>query len=262
MSNLTLRLLSGSVYVIIMVLVAIYGNPYLTVWFALLVFFSLNEISTLAQSQSKQQQFLNPLLFAGVLVYASLFLKRELSVLEIWGALGIQVMGILILYLSLTKQKKVNSTGGVLYLFAPLAVLVLAYHQFSHSAYYLLFYFIAIWGYDSFAYSTGKLIGKTPVFPKISPKKTVEGTVGGIVLTLVLLFVLNTYWLKLDLNVLMAGTVVILFAIAGDFVESFMKRSIGVKDSGSIMPGHGGILDRLDSIYLSAIPYTLIVWYA
>lgn len=261
MSNLTLRLLSGSVYVAIMVLVAVFSNPYFTIWFALLIFLSINEISNLANNQSKQQQVINPLLFSGVLIYAALFLKRELSGIEVWVSLGIQLFGLAILYWGLKTNKKVNSTGGVLYVFMPLAVLALEYGRLESASSFLLFYFIAIWGYDSFAYSTGKLLGKTPIFPKVSPKKTVEGTIGGVLVTLALLYLANMLWFKLEINAVLTGLVVIVFAIAGDFVESYMKRIIGIKDSGTIMPGHGGILDRLDSIYLSAIPYVLMVLY-
>jgi phosphatidate cytidylyltransferase len=125
---------------------------------------------------------------------------------------------------------------------------------------YVLFYFITIWLYDSMAYVVGKAIGKTPVFPKVSPKKTVEGTAGGAVVTVVAMSLLNTYWLELPVQAYVVSAVVIFFAIVGDFVESYMKRKLGVKDSGDILPGHGGVLDRIDSIYLSALPYLVILF--
>ena len=109
------------------------------------------------------------------------------------------------------------------------------------------------------AYVVGKAIGKRPVFPRVSPKKTIEGTVGGAVITILVMSVLNIYWLALPIHAYILSGVVIFFAIFGDFVESYTKRKLGVKDSGNILPGHGGVLDRIDSIYLSALPYLVIL---
>ena len=124
---------------------------------------------------------------------------------------------------------------------------------------YILFYLIAIWLYDSMAYVVGKWLGKTPIFPKVSPKKTIEGTLGGAIVTVLIMSVLNTYWLRLEEPMYLLTIVIIFFATFGDFVESFMKRKLGVKDSGTLIHGHGGILDRLDSIYLSALPFIIIL---
>jgi phosphatidate cytidylyltransferase len=110
------------------------------------------------------------------------------------------------------------------------------------------------------AYAVGKAVGKTPIFPKVSPKKTVEGTAGGAVVTVVAMSLLNAYWLELPVQAYAVSAVIIFFAIFGDFVESYMKRKLGVKDSGDILPGHGGVLDRIDSIYLSALPYLVILF--
>ena len=109
------------------------------------------------------------------------------------------------------------------------------------------------------AYVVGKWLGKTPIFPKVSPKKTIEGTLGGAIVTVLIMSVLNTYWLRLEEPMYLLTIVIIFFATFGDFVESFMKRKLGVKDSGTLIPGHGGILDRLDSIYLSALPFIIIL---
>ncbi len=115
----------------------------------------------------------------------------------------------------------------------------------------------SIWVNDSFAYLVGSLIGRTP-FSKISPKKTWEGTIGGITLCVLLIgylgsatrfFTIND-WLIISGIAAIAGTF-------GDLLESKLKRMAGVKDSGSFMPGHGGFLDRFDSL-LIAIPFTWI----
>jgi phosphatidate cytidylyltransferase len=124
---------------------------------------------------------------------------------------------------------------------------------------YIVFYLITIWVYDSMAYVVGKAFGKTPIFPKVSPKKTIEGTAGGAIVTLVVMIALNHFWLELPTVPYLLAVIVVFFATFGDFVESYMKRKLQVKDSGNLIPGHGGILDRMDSIYLSAIPYIVIL---
>lgn len=117
----------------------------------------------------------------------------------------------------------------------------------------LLGSFILIWINDTFAYLVGKNFGKQKLFPSISPKKTVEGFLGGLFFSCVASYFIakftntldSTYWLILAIIVSVFGTL-------GDLIESKFKRQAKVKDSGVIMPGHGGLLDRLDSIIFAA----------
>ena len=123
---------------------------------------------------------------------------------------------------------------------------------------------ISIWINDTMAYIVGSLIGKTPL-SKISPKKTWEGTIGGIILSVVVIG-LATYYFVFD-SWLVAVFIGILAAIAsvvgtlGDLLESKFKRMAGVKDSGNIMPGHGGFLDRFDSLLLATPAVWLYVYF-
>ncbi|KQT24251.1 phosphatidate cytidylyltransferase [Chryseobacterium sp. Leaf405] len=117
----------------------------------------------------------------------------------------------------------------------------------------VLFLFILIWSSDTFAYLTGKFFGKHKMAPKISPKKTWEGYIGGVVLTLILAYFIEQYHPDLRGNWIVVGFLVAAFAPVGDLVESQLKRNFGVKDSGNIIPGHGGVLDRLDS-FLIVVP--------
>lgn len=120
--------------------------------------------------------------------------------------------------------------------------------------------FILIWTNDTFAYICGKWLGKHKLLERISPKKTIEGFVGGILFSLIASFVLSHYfsffpmwlWLLTALITSCMGTI-------GDLIESKYKRQAQVKDSGSIMPGHGGILDRLDSV-LYAVPFLFLIY--
>jgi len=114
----------------------------------------------------------------------------------------------------------------------------------------VFFLFVLIWSSDTFAYFTGKYFGKHKMAPKISPKKTWEGFAGGVLLTLVAGFFVEQSFPDLRGNWIVVGFLVSVFAPLGDLVESQLKRTFGVKDSGNIIPGHGGILDRLDSFII------------
>lgn len=116
----------------------------------------------------------------------------------------------------------------------------------------VFFLFILIWASDTFAYLTGRFFGKHKMAPKISPKKTWEGFAGGVILTLLLGFFVEKYNPEMRGNWMIVGLLVAVFAPLGDLMESQLKRSFGVKDSGKLIPGHGGVLDRLDSFIICA----------
>lgn len=116
----------------------------------------------------------------------------------------------------------------------------------------VFFLFILIWASDTFAYLTGKFFGKHKMAPKISPKKTWEGFGGGAALTLVFSFFIEKFFPEMRGNWIVVGILVSLFAPVGDLMESQLKRSFGVKDSSNLIPGHGGVLDRLDSFIICA----------
>ena len=126
------------------------------------------------------------------------------------------------------------------------------------SSYYILAIFVLLWCNDTGAYCTGSLIGRHKLFPRISPGKTWEGSVGGAVLAVAASQVFAHFVPTLTaLQWAGFAIVVVVFGTWGDLVESLLKRQLGVKDSGNILPGHGGMLDRFDSSLL-AIPATVV----
>lgn len=121
--------------------------------------------------------------------------------------------------------------------------------------------FIFNWVNDTGAYCTGMLFGKHRLFERISPKKSWEGAIGGAVFSMIAAYVLSIYFPFLNtMEWLGLGLVVVVFGTWGDLTESLLKRTLGIKDSGNILPGHGGMLDRFDSTLL-AIPAAVCYLY-
>ena len=128
----------------------------------------------------------------------------------------------------------------------------------------MLLLFLVIWADDTFAYLVGRTFGRKLLFPSTSPKKTLEGSVAGLVGSLLVAWVFaRLFWQTASLKtvILLAG-IVALFGQIGDLAESAMKRGANLKDSGSVLPGHGGLLDRVDSLLFGApiLWLTLAIW--
>ena len=120
--------------------------------------------------------------------------------------------------------------------------------------------FVLVWANDSFAYLIGKNFGKRKLLERVSPKKTVAGFIGGLAGSILAGFIIFNYTQSLSLLLWFAMAVIVsVLGTFGDLIESKFKRQAGVKDSGNLMPGHGGIYDRLDSIlYTSPFVYALL----
>ena len=124
---------------------------------------------------------------------------------------------------------------------------------------WILLLVLAVWSYDTGAYLVGKNFGRTKFLTHISPSKTIEGLVGGVVATTVVVAVMLLGLGQNPLHALILGPLTALAAQAGDLAESVIKRAAGAKDSGTIIPGHGGMLDRVDSFIFAAPVVTLYV---
>lgn len=145
---------------------------------------------------------------------------------------------------------------GLLYLSLPFTLLIyLPYMSTGEWSPEIIFFpFLLVWLNDTFAYLFGSKFGKHKLFPRISPKKSWEGAIGGGVTTLIAGLAIAPYIEGLTIvNSTVIACIVVVFGILGDLIESMFKRSLEIKDSGHIMPGHGGILDRFDAIVF-AIP--------
>lgn len=150
-----------------------------------------------------------------------------------------------------------HTLAGIIYIAVPFALLNLLYisDPSDENPRYLLVlgYFIIQWAYDTSAYLTGKSAGRHPLFERISPQKTWEGVLGGLVIGVLAAWFLSRYFSYLSpTQWIYMAIIIIVFSTFGDLTESMLKRSVRTKDSGKILPGHGGILDRFDGVLFSA----------
>lgn len=144
------------------------------------------------------------------------------------------------------------------------AAITAMFYLWQLSAWWLLYVFLLVWCADSGAYFVGRKLGRRKMAPNVSPNKSIEGLAGGIVTGLLVVLGISVFKLQLSGMALFAFTALsvltILVSVLGDLFESMLKRRAKVKDSGTILPGHGGVLDRIDSL-LSATPiFALGFW--
>ena len=258
MSELAKRTVFGSLFVIVVI-----GSILLNYWafFAVMlvtVIIGSKEVSRLMEKGDNRG------LTSWTVVLATLFFA--LSVVFYEYSYIFQIVLLLIPFLialfsiRFTFEKMVVSCWTSMFFVALPCILMMEMYCDSpvliEGKYLIIMLFCLIWINDIFAYLTGMAIGKHKLFERISPKKTIEGSLGGLVMTAVVAFLANHYWLHVwdKWEVIGLVIVVVVFGSLGDLCESMMKRQAGVKDSGNVIPGHGGILDRFDATFL-AVPF-------
>lgn len=199
-------------------------------------------------------------------------LGRGISIVEVheFGAISIEAVLLIFLFgaaaIVLAMRRPLQDTlaalsissAGLLFIALPFSYLVRLDEMSETGRELILFTLVLIWAGDTLAYFTGKSIGRVPMAPALSPKKTWEGAFGNLIGSL-LVAVGFSYWMQLDLWTLVAiAGFANIAGQAGDLLESAYKRGANVKDSGALLPGHGGMLDRIDSLILASP----VVWAA
>ena len=207
--------------------------------------------------------------FAGTLpMFTRLFVSREkfFTICAIYAFLYLFVLASAAVF-SKGRYKIPDEMllfGAVFYVTVSISAIVMLRDEDCGQYVYLLA-FITAWGSDIFAYFCGMLLGKHKLIPEVSPKKTVEGAVGGLLccvgLTLLYGFLIGNCFGVLPnyLHLAIAGAVMSLASMLGDLIMSYIKRHYGIKDYGWLLPGHGGVLDRFDSV-LATAPLLLIIY--
>ncbi len=154
----------------------------------------------------------------------------------------------------ISKEDISNFFLSIIYVILPFGLLIrIPFAQGTYNPTIILAVFILIWSNDTFAYIFGKSFGKHKLIERISPNKTIEGFIGGLIATYVIGYIIAQYYHELNtLHWFILANISGLFAVMGDLVESKFKRLAHVKDSANVIPGHGGFLDRLDSLILVA----------
>jgi phosphatidate cytidylyltransferase len=194
----------------------------------------------------------------------------KLDLILLVAALVISIKCILFLFYD--NIQKISTSSKYLYLLGYIIlpfifITKISFGVIDYNPKIIIGLFILIWTNDTFAYIVGKSIGRTKLFERISPKKTVEGFFGGVVFAIVAGYLISKYYIKAsaqfsDKSILIWTIIAVIVGIIGtigDLIESKFKRIAGVKDSGKIMPGHGGILDRLDSVIFVA-PFVFLFY--
>ncbi len=278
MRNMLIRALTGAIYVILLVGCIVYSPVTSFFFFGLVAATALYEFGTLANNHAGASLNRRVNAFAGFLLVATVWLWCMGSAAT-GKAAALYALSLLYILVGELYRKEEDplrnwafSFASQLYIAVPFSMIplvCLAYDtqagQYNYTWIYTLALFIFLWTNDTGAYLSGMCLHRffpAKLFPRISPKKTWVGSIGGGLLTLgasVLVWHLSSgsftlpQWMGFSL-------VVVVFGTWGDLVESLLKRQLGIKDSGHILPGHGGILDRMDSSLL-AIPATVAYIY-
>ncbi|MBD5214217.1 MAG: CDP-archaeol synthase [Bacteroidales bacterium] len=267
MNNVLTRSITGLIY-IGLIIGAIFAGGYWMLWLVMLLsFLAINEFTGITNKKRI------PALLRGLdLLTSGMALLMPYSLYENSYGMGVICLSCaflllvirMIAALYIKEENPLKETAfslmAQLYITLPLLLLLMTYY---YSAPIVLLMFVMIWLNDTGAFCVGSLIGKNKLFERISPKKSWEGFFGGVVFSILAGVIAHVVWggtsfarfSMAELAIL--GLLVAVFATFGDLAESLIKRTLGIKDSGSILPGHGGILDRIDSLLFVA-PVTYI----
>ena len=251
MKELLTRTLSGAVLVAVIIVCVLFSFWSLTALALFIVAVGTYEMGRLQHVDDKWHLVLVEIIVLGYFL-AKLFLP---------GVHWFFVMAPFVLALfSKTYDFKTIAAfafGSIVFLCLP-CIMMAQMHQTAFGPEKVLLVFVLLWTNDTFAYLIGKLLGKHKLIERISPGKTIEGSIGGLLFTMAGVIVFSHYasWLSLTEAVGM-GLIAVVFGTLGDLCESMLKRQAGVKDSGKLIPGHGGVLDRFDSV-LFAMPFVFV----
>ncbi|TDE30376.1 phosphatidate cytidylyltransferase [Flavobacterium ranwuense] len=276
------RAISGAIYIILLLASILYSTESFFILFGIFLIITVYEFCNLIQIHK-----VFPILF-GTALYSIVTLVSHYNQIttdtinqifntDLEIAVNIQKLDVVLLVVALVVSikcilflfydniQKISTSSKYLYLlgYIILPFVFITKISFGISDYnpkIIIGLFILIWTNDTFAYIVGKSMGRTKLFEKISPKKTIEGFIGGIIFAVLAGYLISKYYIKAnpefsDRSILIWTSIAVIVGIAGtigDLIESKFKRIAGVKDSGNIMPGHGGILDRLDSVIFVA----------
>ena len=197
--------------------------------------------------QEKKARFLFGSIYILIMCFGTYY--SEFSYRLLFG-----ILGAISIYEMCKLRKEKTKFIALMYVILPFLLIQLQKLNLS----YIFLMFILTWTFDTFAYITGLRFGKTKIMTSISPKKSWEGFIGGWIFTIIAGYIASYYLESVNLRMAISVSLFLPFtATFGDFIESYYKRKAGVKDSGNLIPGHGGLLDRMDA-FMITIPVLYI----
>jgi len=262
-NNFYKRAITGTIFVVVLIVSLLAHQYSFFIFFLLLTIGAINEFLQLSKKTGAvPQKFLGSI--AAISIFTSAFVHVMYDYQKLYLISGLLVALIFICELYRKKKdpfKNISWTiTGIIYTTIPFTLLnyIVFLNNGSFRPELLACIFLLIWTNDTFAYIFGVSFGKHRLFERISPKKSWEGSIGGGISTIGIAILLSHYpgllsltdWVVIAIITVITGTL-------GDLTESLFKRSINIKDSGNLLPGHGGILDRFDALLL-AIPFIFV----
>lgn len=264
------RSISGAVYVILLLASILFSTESFYILFGLFLLIAVVEFCELIQLNKITSILLAIVIYLffyeANLKHNNLFSNdvahyATLTALAI--TLIVSIKGVLFLFDDKEVKSNIFSKYTYLigYIILPFVFITkIPFGEKGYNPKIIISIFILIWTNDTFAYIVGKSMGKRKLFERVSPKKTIEGFIGGVLFAVVASYIISRYYFdpkeyyfKKSVAIWMTIALIVgVFGTIGDLIESKFKRAAGVKDSGAIMPGHGGILDRLDSVIFVA----------
>lgn len=265
MSNLTKRAIAGFVFTITVIGSALLGPWALGALFFFFAMVGLHEFYQMVShdSSEKPRTVFGFALGIGLYVMLMFYAMERFEGWLFWLLVPVIVL-LLITELYHLDKRAVDHISvtvmGLFYVIIPFAMVnTLAFITGKFQWEIPLGFFIILWGNDTAAYFTGRFLGRHKLYERVSPNKTWEGLFGGVAIAIAGGYVLSKYFLSLEeTEWMVVAAIIAVFANLGDLFESHLKRSYGVKDSGNIIPGHGGVLDRFDGL-LIALP--MVIFY-
>jgi len=262
LSNLIQRTITGIIFLAVVVGAIFFSKISFFILFELIVIGAMYEFYTLVEKKK-----FNPLKIYGIIIGALVFAANYFFVTgvvssNIFLAFIPIIISVFIIELYRKSEQVFVNVGftllGVIYLAVPFSFAnYVVLSENIYNSHLLLGFLFLMWSYDTLAYVFGVSFGKHRLFERISPKKSWEGFIGGTISSLGMAYIISLIFPELSFfNWACVSLIVSVFGTYGDLVESAFKRNIDEKDSGSILPGHGGILDRFD-----AVIFTLPLFY-
>lgn len=268
MNNFWQRTITGSLFV-----ATIIGLTILSDWTFFILLFAVNFIcllefyTLLLPDKSWIEKYLGVIAGSVINIMFVFIIRGSLSLTWFYHLIPVFLLLIIIKLFENTKREfdtLAFQLLGIIYISFPLSMLADFgyFNSLSYSYTLPLGFFILHWSSDTFAYLVGRKLGKTKLFERISPKKTIEGSVGAMLLTAGAAWIIAQFWDDVSvIDWMVIAVLIVIFGTLGDLTESLLKRNLNIKDSGNILPGHGGILDRFDGFFISvpAVYFYLLI---